>query len=628
MVQNKGNTSKLYIFLTVTVFLQAAIILLSCSIGYAQSSQAIIANREPYVHYAIRALPDLLFRIDSKHKEFRQQLTAEESDQYDLLLNLLNEKIFKARMSFPGGYIDELFDSIGLKYDFSSNSQDFILPDGKPERSAKTNSEWATPIVFNRNILNNFKSQINLLDIIQILVHELGHKLGDKKNQTAIDQLSAKLKSFLKRFYSVDFNEKNEIIEVLSLQGDAKEIKIGIELGVVDLTTGLIFFTNSQKNVEPISKLFRLKEGFWKMKRFSSYGYNLVDDLNFRIVGIKLGSEKLPMPKFSFIVDFVEEASYMNRDIPLFNFNNRSQIGKAFYPLTQAESYRATITYSYKHYPARDNNRRFGWYNFEINAWLEETEREMRQTGVLNNFELSLDQSDNSKLKIFTRSKIGSAPNQTILVVKGMNSKIHLKPSSVEQNNGFEYRTYQLTISKDVPMQTVEIGSLADTETYQEVALAKPLKFQVGFKPIEKNQKVTYVTNIFYDEGNGWKRIDKSTFTPIASIEPNFAFQLSSEFKAREIRIIWKKGASILYNNEEAGVVSGFETEVFNENEFTQIHQDGENLFTVKSKKYSVPFDPVSLIDFFQIKDNGLREIKEVILIGQDLITSSDLAPV
>lgn len=624
MVQNKGNTSKLYIILTVSAFLQVAVILMSNSIGYAQSSQAITANREAYVRHAVLALPDLFIRINSQHKEFRQQLTAEESAQYDLLLNLLNEKIFHARLNFKGGQVYELFESFGLKYDFSSNSQDFILPDGKPERSAKTNSDWATPIVFNKNILNNINSQIGLLDILQILVHELGHKLGDKKNQTAIDQLSAKLKSFLMRFYSVDFNKKGEQIEVLSFPGDAKEIKISNELGLIDLTSGLIFFSDSQKKTELVSDSFRLKKDIGDIKRLNSHGYNLIDNSNFRIVGVKIYSEKLPIPEISFVVDCVSQTSYTDGHVNFFNLKNGLHDGPMMYPVMQAESYRMTVSYSYDYIPHTDFSS-IGKFNYNIYAMKTAPKKEMRQAGVIKDIELSIDQSQESNIKIYIRSKEGQLKEQTDLVVRGNNTKIYLKPSRMENNNGFDYITYNLTISKDVPRQTIEISGLANKETHQEVALAKPLTFQAGFKSMEENPTIGFIKYVFYNEGNGWKVFDEKVITSIASLEPGFAFSVSANFKVREIRIIWKKGASILYNNEEAGLVSGFETEVFRENDFAEIHQKEKHLIMVKSKKFSVPLDPVSLIDFFQIEDNGLREIKEVILIGQDLTTSSRL---
>lgn len=86
---------------------------------------------------------------------------------------------------------------------FSDRSSDFILNPGEPERSAKTTADINDPIWFNTHKLYEDVAAINYLTVLQLFVHEIGHKIGPQKNQAAIDSLAVKFHDFLESYHKM-----------------------------------------------------------------------------------------------------------------------------------------------------------------------------------------------------------------------------------------------------------------------------------------------------------------------------------------------------------------------------------------------------------------------------------------
>lgn len=117
----------------------------------------------------------------SKEPSFFKQLSQSEKEQ----LQGIHEVLAKLKVS--------------PKFIFSDNPADFILSPGEPERSAKTTEILEDPIWINTRKLG--LESVDYLSVVQLLVHELGHKLGPKKNQQAVDSLATKVRSYLSAFY-------------------------------------------------------------------------------------------------------------------------------------------------------------------------------------------------------------------------------------------------------------------------------------------------------------------------------------------------------------------------------------------------------------------------------------------
>lgn len=96
---------------------------------------------------------------------------------------------------------EERWQSVPLRSNFgllfSDDSSLFQLKPNEPARSASTTESLTAPIFINSQIINNPSLKIDLPQALQILLHELGHKLGAAKKQTAVDSFAAKMKTFV-----------------------------------------------------------------------------------------------------------------------------------------------------------------------------------------------------------------------------------------------------------------------------------------------------------------------------------------------------------------------------------------------------------------------------------------------
>lgn len=144
----------------------------------AMAAPAFAIDREAYVAAAARELRAYT-AVAAKNAAFMRSLSAKENEQFVGIRDVLGK--MPAR--------------IGTE--FSDKAEDFILHPGEPERSAKTTAAIADPVWFNLRKLNDDSAPIDYLTIVQLFVHEIGHKLGPEKDQAAVDSLSVKLREFL-----------------------------------------------------------------------------------------------------------------------------------------------------------------------------------------------------------------------------------------------------------------------------------------------------------------------------------------------------------------------------------------------------------------------------------------------
>lgn len=85
---------------------------------------------------------------------------------------------------------------VGLQFSLDQNL--FNLDPALPIRTAVTETGMDKDIFVNLQIINKPDSKLDLPEAASLLIHEFGHKLGEKKNQVAIDSLGAKLENYLR----------------------------------------------------------------------------------------------------------------------------------------------------------------------------------------------------------------------------------------------------------------------------------------------------------------------------------------------------------------------------------------------------------------------------------------------
>lgn len=140
------------------------------------SLSAFALERTPYITEAGKEIA-YYFAFLKSDKDFVASLNPTEASQFSGIVQVTQA----------------LASQGGPQFKFSNNPQDFILNPGEPERSAKTTEILSDPVFINLRKLNSPEETVTYLDVIQLLVHELGHKLGKNEVQTAVDSLAAKM---------------------------------------------------------------------------------------------------------------------------------------------------------------------------------------------------------------------------------------------------------------------------------------------------------------------------------------------------------------------------------------------------------------------------------------------------
>lgn len=189
-------------------FSLVAVIFICCFSFFALAEK----NKEAYAIEALRGLP-AYFQFLLNQPGFVQQLSPIERQMAESVMHLLR-KYEHDRLPPEGGRI--LPHPIEIL--FSNDQNQFQRYPGDTIRSATTTSGYGDPILFNLQNLNSPK--IRFLDVIQIMIHEIGHKLGKNEDQGAMDTLAAKVRSYLEGFYFEKNFDDGISIQILSVPAE------------------------------------------------------------------------------------------------------------------------------------------------------------------------------------------------------------------------------------------------------------------------------------------------------------------------------------------------------------------------------------------------------------------------
>ncbi len=146
---------------------------------------------------------------------FLSQLNEVQRDQFQRLGEYLikNQVLISSSPQPVKGETSAHID-FGLK--FSDQAKDFLINPGEGERTAKVDDD----VWFNLRIINAENSTFTLLDALQILVHEFGHKLEKAENIAAMNFVAAKMREYLTPYYrehsvSVGFVARTLVLPVI-----------------------------------------------------------------------------------------------------------------------------------------------------------------------------------------------------------------------------------------------------------------------------------------------------------------------------------------------------------------------------------------------------------------------------
>ncbi len=168
---------------------------------FAREDQPI--QRQDLFRVGFSQLP---YAVDfvARSQEFLAQLTPEEKAQlagiYDVTESIRNGEFWK-RSDSNGNLPDFLAQKKWPVLEFSQEPSEFKINPGEPERLAKTTEVFTDAVRINEKYLNSQRIDPSYSDVLQILFHELGHKLEDRKNQAAVDSVGAKMIEFLRPYF-------------------------------------------------------------------------------------------------------------------------------------------------------------------------------------------------------------------------------------------------------------------------------------------------------------------------------------------------------------------------------------------------------------------------------------------
>jgi len=152
------------------------------------------AGPQPLFAELLKNMPFYLEYVANSHR-FYWDLSKEERARLELLRQYLN-----SNMPFLTS---------------SLIRENFFLQKDEPERIAKTTNELHSSIDFNTELLA--KHSVDIALGVQLLLHELGHKLNDFENQGVIDSLATKIALYFKSYTQELKISEQESLHILSL---------------------------------------------------------------------------------------------------------------------------------------------------------------------------------------------------------------------------------------------------------------------------------------------------------------------------------------------------------------------------------------------------------------------------
>lgn len=163
---------------------------------HADENSVVVSPQEPLFTELLTNMPFYLSYL-AGNAQFFVNLNPVERDQFKLLQEHLNHQDYR------------------LKVDFSLPRSEFILESGQAERLAKTPSWSGAPIYINSGLLKD--QQLDIPFVIQLLIHELGRKLGEKEVPGALDALATKASIYFKAYVQVLKVSDKKSLHILSL---------------------------------------------------------------------------------------------------------------------------------------------------------------------------------------------------------------------------------------------------------------------------------------------------------------------------------------------------------------------------------------------------------------------------
>ncbi|MCB0370556.1 MAG: hypothetical protein KDD45_14305, partial [Bdellovibrionales bacterium] len=161
---------------------------------------------------------------------------------------------------------------------FVDDSDQFIIDPNQPPRLMRAPEGEDEPIFINQKLLNEDGLSINLIQLIKLLTHELGHKTK-YQNQDARDRWSQAIENFFSGYYFQSQKDDNSWVEVLSLSKEASQRELTTKPYLIQ-PTFLAFLHRPSQTINLTSELIN------QISEKSLLIRNLSADLNLAIAEV------------------------------------------------------------------------------------------------------------------------------------------------------------------------------------------------------------------------------------------------------------------------------------------------------------------------------------------------------
>lgn len=483
------------------------------------------AKREALVTTAFAELPGII-QFLTRSYDFDQRLTVEERQQlhtlYSITETIALEKTFGAtKQPMP-------------KIQFSNDPKPFELAPGQPERSATTTSVLADPIMFNLRILNAPHFDASYLDILQILFHELGHKLGPSKNQLAMDSLGAKFIQFVKPYYQHALLDGRIKLEVLSLP-----VKLAPSTyGAAPLQPNLLV----QENGFVVSHRIDYSTVGAAAAQFTASpagSGNISEQVTVRITGVEgsAGHPKSLRFESQFQVEATSRIVFTDPEIRLSGVG--ASLGGQQYVMYQDKNHTivepSTSSMSLSAWIGRPEPK---WsmsqtLPFEGSTWnYRDLSEKFRVTAISktnDRIQIQISQAENI-LSAFLR--LESAGKE--LLIKG-------NPSTTSPSNYlFELPANLTSSSGEIRISDVVVNQVGT------IPLTEVIQLQVP-----KESKRLQIEKLHVYDGSTWVEYDSRSILKLPAGPIKYRIEVSGDGELSQIRLLWNKGRSLFWNSPD-----------------------------------------------------------------------------